>query len=128
MELLSDVRKASQSTDPRVKTPAVVARKFRDLLVGFERPAPIPGRTGPHSNTDFDVELENLVIEVTVKNNARGKAAQILNNVTLAASQVNKPVVLFAPNFSPKTVKAVEQQGITVFRDLKLLEDFVRGQ
>lgn len=98
-------------------------RASSDLVVSLARniEKAIPGRiqyvekiivdTGGKVKTDFDIELDNFVIEVT-RGGGKGKASQVLNKIQPEAS---KEVVIFGPNLKPSVQKELVRRGIKFF-------------
>ena len=63
---------------------------------------------------DYDIKLDTSIVEVTAKKN--GKLGQIQDLVSNPITNpTNLPVILYAPNYSPGAIKAVQAAGGVVF-------------
>ena len=71
--------------------------------------------------TDFDIELDDLVIEVT-QGGGKGKASQILNKIQ---PETSKNVVIFGPNLRPSVQKELANRGIKFFIKEENLISFI---
>ncbi|HVI47121.1 MAG TPA: RHS repeat-associated core domain-containing protein [Chitinophaga sp.] len=106
--------------DPLVRTAAeaiegsmpnsvlAVEREIKDLKTG-------------RTLTDFDIELNNYIIEVN-DGSAKGKLTQIRDRIQ---PHTNKEVILFSPKMSGSVEKSMKANNIRAFRDLKSLIEYV---
>ena len=75
--------------------------------------------------TDFDIELDNIVIQVK-----SGGAKGLTSQITETATGTTKTVIGYAPNLNPSSalVKGAKAQGIDVFTSLDDLLEFLAKQ
>lgn len=105
---LVKVARALRSNDPHDLLGGQVGKRYRHVLVNFERK--IKGPLGEEL-TDFDVELENAVIEVTAGLQGSSKPAQLAKRVI---PNTQKPVIFFGPNITkgPAYFREIEKRQV----------------
>jgi len=121
LELLKAVRVATQSANPNLQLTGQVARRYKNVLKHFEKDVfDDAGRV----LTDFDVELDNAIIEVT-NGIGRGKPGQLANRIIPNA---NKPVIFFGPKVtSAARLREIEATGAIVVNTLEELDAIVKS-
>ena len=72
--------------------------------------------------TDFDIELDNIIIQVKA-----GTAKGLTSQITKTAAGTTKEVIGFAPELNPSSalVKNASKQGIKVFTSLEDLLEYL---
>ena len=108
------------SADAGIKEEAKIANLLRHDLISY-------GRKELNANGrlvgEVDVETSNAIIEVTIQTG--GKASQVAKLQTdRLLNPSNKPVILFAPNYTDRT-QAELPAGVRVFRTEQGLLDYV---
>ena len=122
LQLLQQVRAAAQSADPAVRLEGLVAQRFRNRLVSFQRKVSMGGRIVG----EIDVELSDAIIEVTT-GTGRGKVAQVGRLMSIAVNPSGKSVVVFGPDISAGRIPGLEAAGARVARSLEELSVIVGG-
>lgn len=106
--------------DPLVRTVAeAIENSMPNSVLAVEREIK-DQRTG-RTLTDFDIELNNYIIEVN-NGSATGKFAQIRDRIQ---PHTNKEVILFSPKMGGSVEKSMKANNIRAFRDLKSLIEYV---
>ncbi|MCH2200025.1 MAG: hypothetical protein MK081_14705 [Flavobacteriales bacterium] len=77
--------------------------------------------SGRNALTDFDIVLDDIVIEVT-KGGGKGKMNQIVNRLI---PNTSKEVVLFAPKVKGSVERKLTEAGVKVFKDSEKLIEYV---
>jgi RHS repeat-associated protein len=115
--LSASVGRAMRGADKHNKLAATVARRYRRKLVKFLELAYDPATK--ELRTDRDVELDELMIEITLANDLSKKIKQVQ---TKTRRITNKEIVIFAPNVSPDSVKKAAEKGVKVLRQYHELD------
>jgi hypothetical protein len=90
-------------------------------LINFNQRFGVAGKIG-----EIDIETADVIIETTIRGN--GKLPQItnlMNNPTMNPG--GKPVVLYAPNYSPLAADEIRRAGGYVATNIDSLIDFLRS-
>ena len=116
------VRKALQSRKFSVRLEGAVAQRFRNVLVSFRRDV-FTGK-GKEKLTDIDVELTNVIIEVTT-GRGTGKTRQVTRLLTPLANPTGKKVIVFGKRLGPNVQKSIRKAGGFVATTVKELDRLV---
>ena len=112
--------KVYTSTSPYVGELATnIEKEFPNKIIGFERDIFKPDDT---KLTDFDIELDNLIIEV--KSGSGNKLTKQMDNILSVAGE--KTVVVYGPTLGKHIKKAMTDRGVRIFTNQKDLLDFIR--
>jgi hypothetical protein len=121
------VQAGIESADIEKRLPAQIAKRYQNKLVAFNRGIPDPSGFG--NFTELDVELSNVIIEVTA-GKGKHKPGQAARQALIGA-RLNKPIILYAPNITSGRARAYMKAGgkqvVGIARTAAELEKMIQG-
>jgi hypothetical protein len=115
------IREALNSSDPNKRLEGEVASWFEDRIVDFNKR--VPPETA--SVGEIDVELSNVIIEVTSRESQKLKQIKSLLSDNYL-NPMKKKVILFAPNYGFNAEKDIIKAGAHIARTKEELNKLVR--